>query len=248
VQDRYAGDVGDFLNFGLLRVLLDGSGLRLGVVWYRVADERHNNDGKHVAYLRPDNAIGRRLRALDPDLHDRLRAVVRSGDRSIAALERSGALPTGTVCFDEPLDLADRAGWVERAAGAMAASDVVFADPDNGIRRSDHPTPRHRVKSDKYAYLDELRRLADRRSLVVYHHADRSAPVPEQARRRLAEAADALGVEPLAAVRASRGSCRLFLVLPAGGHRRVLRDRLDGLARSPWGAELTVYEPAPVLR
>ena len=54
MQDRYAGDLGDFLKLGLLRYLVaatDGRpALRLGVVWYRVPDEAHNADGKHVAY------------------------------------------------------------------------------------------------------------------------------------------------------------------------------------------------------
>jgi len=249
MQDRYAGDVGDFLNFGLLRLLLDESPLRLGIVWYRVDDESHNGDGRHVSYLQPDNAIGRRLRSLDPDLHDRLGVVVRSGGRSIAAIERSGALPPRTVTFRERLDPADRGEWIRRAIAAMARCDVVFADPDNGIRRSTHPVPRHRAKSGKYAYLDELRPFTDAgRSLVVYHHADRTGPVAAQAQQRLAEAAEELEVAPLAAVRASRGSCRLFLILPAAAHRRHFAARLDRLRRSPWSGELRVYEPGSALR
>jgi hypothetical protein len=251
VQDRYAGDVGDFLTLGLLRLLLDRSDLRLGVVWYRVPDETHNDDGKHTSYLDPGNAIGDRLRALDPDLHDRLGDVVRSGSRSVAALERSTALPTRTVTFDEVVDMRGRdAGerldrrrsWVDRAVTAMDACDVVFADPDNGIRPSGHPTPRHRAKADKHAYLDELAPYTDRgQSLIIYQHADRTAPVDVQAARRLAEVDDELGVRPLAAVRASRGSCRLFLVLPAAAHRDHFAERLDALERSEWGRELAVY-------
>jgi hypothetical protein len=55
MQYRYAGDLGDFLKFGLLRWLAppDSPWPRLGVIWYRTADEVHNADGKHVAYLTP---------------------------------------------------------------------------------------------------------------------------------------------------------------------------------------------------
>lgn len=253
MQDRYAGDVGDFLTIGLLRLLLDRSDLRLGVVWYRVPDEDHNDDGKHVSYLAPDNPIGRRLRALDPELHDRLGELVRSGRRSVAAIERSASLPPGTVTFGDYVDvggnraaerLARRAAWVERALAATGGCDVVFADPDNGIRPSAHPTPRHRAKADKHAYLDELAPYPARgQSLIVYHHADRTAPVEVQAARRLGEAGDELGAEPLAAVRASRGSTRLFLVLPAPGHRAHFASRLDAIEDSPWGRELAVYRP-----
>jgi hypothetical protein len=96
VQDRYAGDVGDFLKFGLLRYLVRSDGhdrpMRLGVVWYRAADESHNADGKHVGYLAPNHRTAQHLRGLDPDLYDRLVGVVDSGERSIPALEQAGVL------------------------------------------------------------------------------------------------------------------------------------------------------------
>ena len=53
MQDRYAGDVGDFGKFGLLRTLceLNAPQLKLGIVWYLVPEESHNEDGKHTKYL-----------------------------------------------------------------------------------------------------------------------------------------------------------------------------------------------------
>lgn len=107
MQDRCAADVGDFLKLGLLRYLTfprpGVSSLRLGVVWYRVLDEVHNADGKHVAYLSQTRVAGRSLRKLDPDLHDRLGNVIRSGTRSVAALEQAGVLPQGSPTFNEAL-------------------------------------------------------------------------------------------------------------------------------------------------
>src|SRR5438128_2565034 len=96
VQDRYAGDVGDYLTLGLLRWLTSSdaeSGPRLGVVWYRTVDEVHNADGKHIAYLSNDHASARRMRPLDPDLYDRLAAVVATGRRNTSALADAGVLP-----------------------------------------------------------------------------------------------------------------------------------------------------------
>ena len=98
MQDRYAGELGEFLKFGLLRWLAppDSPWPRPGVTWYRTADEVYNADGKHVAYLTPDRSAGR-LRQLDPDLYDRFARIVSTGQRSTAALavrmprqERSG--------------------------------------------------------------------------------------------------------------------------------------------------------------
>jgi hypothetical protein len=57
----------------------------------------------------------------------------------------------------------------------------------------------------------------------------------------MVDAAEELGVGPLAAVRASRGTTRLFVVVPAPAHRDQLRTRLQDLERSHWADELTVY-------
>ena len=49
-------------------------------------------------------------------------------------------------------------------------------------------------------------------------------------------------VQPIVAVRASRGTVRLFLVGAAtASHARYLTERLVGLERSPWGTELAVH-------
>ncbi|HUY10027.1 MAG TPA: hypothetical protein VMW80_11405 [Candidatus Dormibacteraeota bacterium] len=173
------------------------------MVWYLVPDESHNDDGKHIAYLRADGRHAVYLRSLDRQLYDQLAGVVHSGARSTSALEAAGALPAGTKTFGRPLDfsqlaarvsadrLSYRKSWIADALAATAGCDVVFADPDNGIRRSSHSTARTRTKAVKHAYLDELAEFAARgQSLVVYHHADHSAPVIEQATRRLADLAD----------------------------------------------------------
>ena len=255
VQDRYAGDLGDYLTFGLLRWLVPpGSPAvpRLGVVWYRTADEAHNADGKHVAYLDPQHRSSAGLRQLDPDLYARLASVVRSGQRNTAALAGAGALSGGTRFFGDLLDFSDlpvaaraarqarRRSWLERALAATADCDLIFADPDNGIRSALHPVPAHRTKAVKHAYLDELVAFARRgQSLIVYQHADRSAAVEQQAHRRLADFAREVPITPIGAVRASRGSSRLFLVGAASGsHARYLTERLARLDRSSWAREL----------
>ena len=255
VQDRYAGDVGDFLKLGLLRWLVapsfESPPVRLGIVWYRVADESHNADGKHVKYLDPNSKSGAALRPLDPRLYDGLAAVVESGHRSVEALEEAGVLPIDVRTFGDELTFAGlpagpdraafRADWLARAQEELAACAVVFVDPDNGLRRSDHKNPSSHPKAIKHAYLDELAPFIERgQSVVAYQHADRSDKVRKQARRLMDDAAEELGVEPLAVVRADRGSTRLFLVVPVEAHRSHLERRLTALTGSPWAAELDV--------
>ena len=67
LQNRNAGDIGDFGKYGLLRSLARGTELSLGVCWYLHPDEDQRNDGGHTQYLQQtrDNRI--RFRALDPE-------------------------------------------------------------------------------------------------------------------------------------------------------------------------------------
>ena len=269
MQDRYAGDVGDFLKLGLLswlrapaRAAKDSTPLSLGIVWYLTADESHNKDGKHIDYLKPDSPVGRVLRPIDPTVYDALGQLVAAGPRTVARLEACGALATDTVSFAERLVLSDfgptdregrlecRTAWLSRAVHAVESCDLVCLDPDNGIRRDDHSVGPHRNRSEKHAYMSEVAAFAGvTRSLVVYHHADRSGPVDVQAQRRLDDLAEGLSSEstdeganraPLAAVRTSRGSARLFLVCPSEHHRTRLTSRLAALEAGPTGSEFAV--------
>jgi hypothetical protein len=212
-----------------------------------------------MASTSPGHRSAARLRQLDPDLYQRLASIVTSGRRSTAALADAGVLTAGTCFFSDPLDFtglpprptgraarqARRHTWLEQALAATAACQLIFADPDNGIRPAGYREPAHRTKAVKHAYLDELATFAQRgQSLIVYHHADRSATVDQQARRRLTDLTRAVPVQPVAAVRASRGSNRFFLIGAASAaHSRYVTGRLTALQHGPWAGELTVYWP-----
>jgi hypothetical protein len=110
MQDRYTGDVGDFGKYGLLRALCgmrQSPSLRLGVVWYLVPNETHNDDGKHTQYLRESKPA---LRDCDLALYDSLRKLLvdRSGKvvqerRRTAIIEGSDVLPMGTIFYSQRL-------------------------------------------------------------------------------------------------------------------------------------------------
>jgi hypothetical protein len=158
MQDRYAGDVGDFGKLALLRALSPDR--KLGVCWYLCTGEGEaNNDGAHVKYLeQPD-----RFRALAPDVFDALGKVV-NAKRSVAALESSGLLTAVFHRTPVPRGSA-RGAWFTELSKAVDGCDLVFADPDNGI--ADKVTPKH-------IGFDEIRALRrDGRALLVYHHQTR---------------------------------------------------------------------------
>ncbi len=243
MQDRYAGDIGDFGKYGLLRALC-GDDLRLGVLWYAFEgdDEESPGDGRHTSYVHSE--IGGKFQECDPELFAIMRSIVCDGRRQISAIEQSGALPKGTLYFPDPLTFrgvrpgepraVKRQAWMESAERAVNGASVVFVDPDNGIETAS--VGQLTAKGPKYVYFDDLRRLADgNRTLIVYHHLGRQEHEAQiktrlsQLRERLPELTGAF------ALRFRRGTARAYFVLPARRHKDILRSRAAALLESPWG-------------
>lgn len=132
MQERYLGDSHDFLKYSLLRYLNAKLGLRLGVNWY-LTDKAHvdrlgNNDGEQRHHLK-----GGIWREVDPELFDKIHAFDEPSNRRLANVAGWGILPSGTQFFDELLSGSDRQDWHARSLVALAKSDLVFLDPDNGF-------------------------------------------------------------------------------------------------------------------
>src|SRR3954469_25385617 len=134
MQNRYVGDIGDYLKLSILRAL--SPGYRLGVAWWLFPDEVHNSDGRHVEYLNhPDQ-----WRHFDPELFDALRRVVSSGQRNVRALQASHLIPEATCAYDVipnggPVAqrLSARRSWLVRVRRTLAPANLLFLDPDNGL-------------------------------------------------------------------------------------------------------------------
>ncbi|MXZ46648.1 MAG: hypothetical protein F4Z08_06625 [Chloroflexi bacterium] len=254
MQDCYAGDIGDFGKYGLLRALC-GDDLRLGVLWYAFEGDRKQapNDGKHTSYVHsgPDGHFAQ----CDPELFELMRTIICEGKRSIGEIEKSGALPEDTLYFSDPLTFRDirpgearalrRQAWMQNAQKAVAAASVVFVDPDNGIETAS--VARLTAKGPKYVYHDDIRALLDgNRSVIVYHHLGRQTHQAQiegrllELRARLPQASSAF------ALRFRRGTARAYFVLPAERHAGLLRARAVELLSSPWGTnehfDQAVYE------
>ena len=175
MQDRYTGDIGDFVKYGLLRAIRGRK--RLGVACYLHPDDGPDGNGRHVDYLR-----SARWRRLDPELFDCLKRLVDAGDRSVGAVQAAGAL--GRAAFAaEPLDIGRlpvrdrerwRREWFARVRSRLSDCDLVFADPDNGLFPDDRFAPA-RKESEKRMPIYEANALAAGRTAVFYHHNSRFA-------------------------------------------------------------------------
>jgi hypothetical protein len=236
LQDRYAGDVGDYVKLALIRAL--SPGLKLGVAWYLYPDEGHNDDGKHIAYLQ--NAP--HWRHLDPTLFDHLSNIVNSG-RSVAEIERRCGLKA--VFSNEVLNQQKlhsrlrsdaRADWFVRVRQQLLDCELVFADPDNGLT-DDEPARRRKPRFGKSLPIAEAVALAAGRSALIYHHNSRFKGGHD---REVDHWLSKLGENSLA-IRANAYSCRtFFLVNPT----RLLVDRARGFCETWGNHRVRLYERA----
>ena len=252
MQNRYVGDLGDFGKYGLLKVLCASAesvtcpDMILGVVWYLVPDEVHNQDGKYVQYLVPTAKNQEQFRICDPALYDALAGIVDSGRRGVSSVSAGGVLPDGTLYYESPLAFDGLSGsgpgvrlqraelrvrWLWGALECTAPCELVFLDPDNGLEVGVGP---YLKRGPKYVFFDELAPFVQRgQSLVVYHHMSRHGRSLDQVRRRLSEIGDRLGREAFALLY-HRGSARAFFVVPVDGHEELLRTRAERFLDSPW--------------
>ncbi|MCD4766574.1 MAG: hypothetical protein K8R34_08695 [Methanosarcinales archaeon] len=257
MQNRYTADIGDFGKYGLLRALCstvdDGSKLRLGVVWYLVPDESHNDDGKFIQYLDHSTKNEHRFRWCDPELYDALADIIRKKDRNVSSIRKYSILPPGTVFYEEPLTfdgtpanspgarrnrIAYRNGWMQDALSATQDCDIIFVDPDNGLEAG---TKRHLKQGPKYVFFDELEPYCKReQSLIIYHHTSRRGTAEEQVRERLAQIDERLNSSSTFALLYHRGSSRAFLVVQSEKHKTILTEKVEQFMQGPWSQHFTV--------
>ena len=241
MQDRYAGDIGDFSKFGLARLLHRHLGGPTGLIWYRFPDEVHNNDGRHIEYLPKLPWI-----TADPSLIQKLKSVVDCGDRTIQSLVDQQILPSDTIYFDEAVHplanpLWSRSRWFGRASESVNGCTSVVVDPDNGIAGVNHSSRSRR--GGKHITLEEISVLASKHDcLMIYHHFDRSAPHSVQMERQMQRLRSTVPDRDVIAVRYAKVSPRVyFIVFHPFVEPRIKEFKVD-ISSPPWDFHFTVHE------
>ena len=261
MQNRYVADVGDFGKYGLLKSLCtsdktnNSPDLTLGVVWYLVPDESHNDDGMHTKYLNLNN-YRYNLRNCDLHLYDELADIVHNKKRNVSNIQKSNILPPNTTFYDKTLTfdgmpsngpkardmrLDLRKKWVQDALEATSKCDMVFVDPDNGLEVKS--AKRHHKRGPKYTFYDELLPyLQKKQSLVVYQHTNRMANADNQINMRFSQINEFLTERNNSAfaLHYHRGTSRVFFVIPAKNHKNILLERAKQLCNGPWSNNFTL--------
>jgi len=231
LKDQYFGDVNDYRKYGLLRCIAE-VGLKIGVCWLLTPDDRKGH-GELRRYL----AEPERWRDYDNQLYD---ALQRLGDPKVPRTVKYAhewSLVPGARYFTERL--ADQAEardiYFHAAFTALAGSDLIFFDPDNGLEVSS--TPRGSKGSAAYVYRREIGEAFKKGySILLYQH------YPRVNRARFAHfLADRLAEELGAAeVSAFVTSHVVFFLVQQPGHRRALAAASESV-RSKWHGQIEVW-------
>lgn len=242
--------------------------LNLGVIWY-LTPSCHGNegDGMHLSYLNPKkrpkfevcdailyrklNEICNRITTNENGHRVRKSCYMRNEDRkdfqvgksALKLIQESDLLPNA-LDYDKPLCAnTDRADWWKGARKKLKGScDVVFMDPDNGLRvqygndcatllERDESGQKHISKEEICEVLNEWGASA----VVIYHHLGRHGGDHDNQIRSIENALTKVAPKgtTIRALRYRRGSSRAFFVLIQKKHH-ILQSRIDSLAGSSW--------------
>ena len=170
MQDRYAGDIGDYGKLGLFRKLSEK--FSIGINWYNPGEldfERDKDgnfkqeDGKYRDFTGFENYA--------PDIISTFETL--KNNHSIEMLEKL-KLINNAFYYNKlvPRENEKREKWHNAALKKLGKCDVVFLDPDNGlICNSVKPGS---PKSVKYTYYSEVKDyLSENKTVIVYNHRSR---------------------------------------------------------------------------
>lgn len=168
MQDRYAGDIGDFGKFALLKAL-SAAGFKIGVNWYRTCPQNFEkqNDGKYH--------IPQKVFSCDQKLAETLSTIshLPVAQRTVRKLQSTKLVDA--VWFSEEVPFKEeRLAWHQRAVSVLSICDIVFLDPDNGLLVKS--VGKGSAKSVKYVFPEEIADYIARGiSVVFYNHRQRKA-------------------------------------------------------------------------
>jgi len=232
MQDRYAGDVGDFGKIGMLRKIAE-SGLRVGVNWYLTykPEEHTNDDGKHIGYLH--DGI---FRGCDDELLKSL-YVIANGTRSVAELESANLIP-GASYYREILQPGSdknfqRSIWHRNSLVTLSECDIVFCDPDNGLIVKS--VSQKSNKSDKYILSDEIGAYYQAgKSVVFYNHRCREQEQVYLQRFQSLKQNNELAGAKLKGLKFVRGTIRDYIFILQEEHLTKVNTAFKNMRGTNW--------------
>lgn len=235
MKNQYFGDIGDYGKYGLLRFLAK-RGVTIAVNWYLTPEDK-SNDGNIRGYL--DKVKDRKY---DPELFDVLKEMNTNKENTVCSFAERNMIP-GAIFFDEivppqhtdpALSVADkrlaRERWHQRALEGCSGPELVFLDPDNGLRAGSITA---RKDAPKYVYATEVYSYYNRGQDVVYycHKGRRTEAQWEKAKLIMQEYCPEAVIM---GVTYHRGTQRSYIFVLHPEKEELYRNLLKGFLKTDW--------------
>ena len=235
MKNQYFGDVGDYGKYGLLRFIAK-HGVTIAVNWYLTPDDQ-TNDGSIRGYLAND-----KNRIFDPELFDVLQEMNDNKEKDVGRFAERKMIP-GAVYFDPIVQPSSsdatlsvtekrsaRERWHQQALAGCLGKELVFMDPDNGLRAG---SPTARKDAPKFVYASEIYSYYNRGQDVVYycHKGRRTEAQWEKAKcimRELCTDAAMLGVTY------HRGTQRSYIFILHPEKKEFYNNLLKDFLETAW--------------
>jgi hypothetical protein len=244
MQSGFVGDIGDYGKYGLLDTILReaGNSLTIGVNWYHVPG---GDTGTQVQYLQKPEEF----QPCFPEIYEYLQTIVAGNRRSIKEIEESLPNAQRYVFFSDSLlsgeippkmRKSERERWFDRSVERLQGCDIIFLDPDNGIRpQSVKDTHKNACK---YVFHEEIQQYFNAgHSVVVYNHRDRK-PKDEYDKkfREIARGCNIPATVPV--IRFHRRSVRDYIFIGQEKHKELFGRVIESLTKPPAGFLFEKYQ------
>ena len=238
MKNQYFGDIGDYGKYGLLRFLAEHE-VTIAVNWYLTKNDQ-SNDGNIRGYLTKE-----KNRIYDPDLFDVLKRMCAQNKKDVCNFAALGLIP-GAGYFDKIVEpvlstmtvsekrLA-RKQWHQEALAVCDGYDLVFLDPDNGMKAG---APTGKKDAMKFVYSSEAADYYERGQDVVYYcHKGRRTDVQWEKAKRIMQEQCSNAV--LKGITFHRGTQRSYIFVIHPELERQYSDLLNDFLKTAWSGCFT---------
>ena len=241
MKNQYFGDIGDYGKYGLLRFLA-GHEVTVAVNWY-LTEKDQTNDGNKREYLTKEENL-----KYDPVLFDVLKKMCAQNKKDVHEFAALGMIPgakyydrivepvLSTLTFSEKRSARNQ--WHQEALAACDGCDLVFLDPDNGLKAGN---PTAKKDAMKFVYSTDAADYYERGQDVVYYcHKGRRTDVQwEKAKHIMKEQCPSA---VLMGITFHRGTQRSYIFVIHPEREKLYSDLIKVFLETPWN-EVFTKEP-----
>ena len=215
---------------------LSAHDIKIGINWYLTEDDG-TTDGKFTDYLdRPDGQSNDRI--YDPELFDALKEIAFRKDKTVQIIEEAKLIP-GAKYYSAQIPTAavkpatraeERMDWFKNSWLMLEESELIFADPDNGIS---YRLSASRKGSEKYVLPEEVAEYYNAGKDVVFycHKGRRKLDDWENAKIKIRES---IRDTQILGLTYHRGSQRSYIFVVHPDHYRKYVDLLNEFENTAW--------------